>query len=861
MKQYYTSISLLLFCLFLNLPLSAQLNNGTYLDVNYYSTSSNLVQKLSFLSGTAVQDDGKVWLTCGDKHFNYPISFKSPFGYYFHDSINFVDGLSNQLHCQAYDVKRLSATHFAFAWTGGIYHLIDDQWKTDDFVGSDTVFCIAGTEKFWAAGTSNGIILCKNNTYSRYTMDPSGKSIGRITSIAMDENDVIYAGGDEGILRYSDGQAQRYHVKNSVLNSNSISSIVIQKTRVWFASADETVMEHLYYMETNGSNLNSIPALSCDQWLSSLPIFRLNLDRAGGVWYAFHTENDLIYGIVQIQPDHFELRQLHQEYISFYNKSRDDYPFIEKDNGDFVFLPQHMRFNPLENGRYLDSTAPVHLDINEVSVPIRSIPAEFWSGYGPDHSFQVPKNSCRGTLYAGSPWFGAKGGDNTIYTSAATYYDSDFYYGILDPNTGMPDTAVNHQLYLEKPRRIYRRDIDAFKFAWDQGQVQNNSYTIPASILNWPGTRGLNSTEMLAPFFDRNGDKKYNPMDGDYPLIKGDQAVFTVFNDQHFHGETFSAPIGIEVAFMSYAYNCNDITPSDSLSALNYTTFHEYTVHNFSPRDYPEFVVGQWIDFDLGNYIDDRIGADTNLDVMYVYNGKNNDDGSTGYGENPPTQSLMFLDRKMNQMTYFNNDFSVIGNPTMKEHYFNYLIGLDKDGNPLQDPNGHTWRDLTGDPYNPAQYRDTLSDDKRGVAAMAPVALNSGQSIKLTLALVYSRDADHPNGSNTSYKKMIDDLTRVRNWYREDRFPQCDGVGSGVQLPEEGKMILYPNPGNSQLRVKLPASEEIQQIDVYDLQGRLVLHNSTGEDNLETAGLTAGRYIIRVVGSAQTYSGIWVKVQ
>jgi hypothetical protein len=50
--------------------------------------------------------------------------------------------------------------------------------------------------------------------------------------------------------------------------------------------------------------------------------------------------------------------------------------------------------------------------------------------------------------------------------------------------------------------------------------VQNSTYAIPNSIAIWPGVFPLGSTTKLAPFFDNDNDGIYNPINGDYPLIK-----------------------------------------------------------------------------------------------------------------------------------------------------------------------------------------------------------------------------------------------------------------------------------------------------------------------------------------------------
>ncbi len=53
--------------------------------------------------------------------------------------------------------------------------------------------------------------------------------------------------------------------------------------------------------------------------------------------------------------------------------------------------------------------------------------------------------------------------------------------------------------------------------------------------------------------------------------------------------------------------------------------------------------LGYWTDPDLGNASDDYVGTDTTLDMIYVYNGDNEDEGSDGYGTAPPALGISFL--------------------------------------------------------------------------------------------------------------------------------------------------------------------------------------------------------------------------
>ena len=114
-----------------------------------------------------------------------------------------------------------------------------------------------------------------------------------------------------------------------------------------------------------------------------------------------------------------------------------------------------------------------------------------------------------------------------------------------------------------------------------------------------------------------NGDGVYDPIgSGDYPLIKGDQAIFFVYNDaKGTHTETGGLPLGVEIQGMAYAYSCaND-------SALYNTIFTNNKIVNKSGSRIDSAFIGNFTDTDIGWYNDDFIGCDVKRGAYYGYNG------------------------------------------------------------------------------------------------------------------------------------------------------------------------------------------------------------------------------------------------
>ena len=107
------------------------------------------------------------------------------------------------------------------------------------------------------------------------------------------------------------------------------------------------------------------------------------------------------------------------------------------------------------------------------------------------------------------------------------------------------------------------------------------------------------------------------------------------------------------------------------------------------------------------NYLDYYVGCDVNLGLGFCYNGDAEDEGAAGYGFNPPAIGVDFFqgpladpndgidnDRDgiideanaqiiMSKFVYYNNDFTVIGNPSEGTHFYNYLRGIWKDNVPM----------------------------------------------------------------------------------------------------------------------------------------------------------------------------------
>jgi hypothetical protein len=202
-------------------------------------------------------------------------------------------------------------------------------------------------------------------------------------------------------------------------------------------------------------------------------------------------------------------------------------------------------------------------------------------------------------------------------------------------------------------------------------------------ILTWPGNgnTALGQAPRLAPFSDRNADGIYDPFDGDYPEIRGDQALFFIFNDDRGpHLESLGKKMRVEIHGMAYAFDM----PEDS--ALKNTVFLNYKMFNRSQNNYDSTFLGVFTDIDLGYANDDFVGCDVERNMYFGYNGTLVD--GTGqpfaYGANPPAQSV-----------------TILAGP---------LMDPDNLDNPRYDVNGYQLCDFS---VNGLNFGDTVVDNER----------------------------------------------------------------------------------------------------------------------------------------------------
>lgn len=388
------------------------------------------------------------------------------------------------------------------------------------------------------------------------------------------------------------------------------------------------------------------------------------------------------------------------------------------------------------------------LDINNVRTKILARGDMWWNLADAryevpkvDRSLPTPPPSVH-ALFAGAIWISGEDDGGNLKIAAQTYSTNgnDYFPGPLNA-VGQTDNATCK--IWDKHFNVYGDEIRAYLKAYSEPGFSVTK--IPNNILKWPATSnsylasdGLFVTDALAPFYDRNGDCIYDPVDGDYPVIRNntvdvrcngmpqdptfaDQMIFWVFNDVgNIHTQSQGDAIGLQFNAMAFAFRTSD--------DLNNMTFYSYNIHNKSSSTLNKTYMGQWADPDLGCYDNDYVGCDTIRSLGVVYNGEVTDPNcqSRGYGSEVPILGIDYfegpradlrngldddkdglvdegtdgIDNDANGLTdlsdpgeqellgmssfiYFNNAPGAQGDPQNAAQFRNYMTGKWSDGTPI----------------------------------------------------------------------------------------------------------------------------------------------------------------------------------
>ena len=483
-----------------------------------------------------------------------------------------------------------------------------------------------------------------------------------------------------------------------------------------------------------------------------------------------------------------------------------------------------------------------YLSHNNVSVYLSDAGTYFYNYDALEPGYEVPKGFDIRPIYLAQFWFGGKDNNDSINLITGGYpgYGSDVFNGPASaPFTY--DTPSYEAQWGNSMWSICQSEIDQFKNWWacENGLISAGCNSIiltpevEMKINSWPahGDVSIGQSYWLAPFFDYNADGNYNPIDGDYPLIKGCCATYMIQNDMaNFHIYSGTDPIGLELHLMFYQYHTSDY--------LDDATFVDITAINRGNTSYPDFAHGIMVDADLGSYIDDFIGCDTTKNIMYFYNGDNQDETfMDGYGPNPPALGIVGLREQFTTSAPYIPGGSASGNVTFET--WDILQGLQSYGAPWLDTQGLPTKFVySGNPTDTTAWSEITSlnnpGDRRGIAATAIQNFEPGDTITQTYAIIYVRNGNHLENAN----QIIDLADDVQTFYDTQSNIACQSNGTwNTQELSSPTFVISPNPAHGLIQISA-AGQQIQKVQLLNTQGKKVFEINTKTNNTITLDLS-----------------------
>ena len=473
--------------------------------------------------------------------------------------------------------------------------------------------------------------------------------------------------------------------------------------------------------------------------------------------------------------------------------------------------------------------------------------------------FTVPKDSGANALFAANLWIG--GFDDTygvLHISTATFYDSltNYRYGPI----GNSYNAAYAQRY-NRVWKVKQSDIDYHKIHW-----KDLGYTAPADILSWPGNGNTGNGEplLLAPFEDKNGNFQYEPLSGETPVIRGDEALYVIYSDRgNVDHVKYGNPLNMDVHLMVYAYG----NPADT--DLYNTLFCHYNIVNRSNEGYHDVLIGSWNDFDLGCFSNDRIGCDSIQNSFFVYNGTVEDwdcQGMKGYGSMKPNFGVVFLNSPLYSFIGYGNGSALPGVGVTPFSNYNAMDAFWADGNHLTyGGNGYAGTTetnyyFTGNPCDSMSWGEANvglpASDKRALGSTGKFNLPAGGSKCVDLAYVFATGNPQAACIADGVDTLKERIQRVQSFYNSTT-AACHSFNTNVAELTESSLQLYPNPANEVVTVQA-GEQNIAQLTVTDVNGRVIYHTqNTGAPThrINTAGFSAGLYFLSAQSGGKTLYG------
>ena len=749
-------------------------------------------------------------------------------------------------------------------------------------------------------GTNAGLYRFDGVSFTNYNVANSTLPSDTVMSIKAETSGLLWLGGYNRMTEFSINGSftSTSYINHPISNSpGMINCIYIDSQNVkWLGT---TTIGILKYTGSTFVNANSLYTIVGSAIPNKVMDITTGLNNGIMFRHIVNTSPSYYNGLTELAPNNTVIQYYHPtgsinlgEFLE-----RDGAQVLISQGGSGINYVSPKVYYSFNSSLYTSALGSVNnnnfkfLDVNNVKAGIANRGDMHWDVGGSGNAmYEVPKGSGKNSNFCSALWIGGLDNANQLHGAAQTYRQSgaggvSFWPGPLDTLAASTNMAVSASY--DKIWKVSYTDINNFISAYNSGSV-----IATPDMLTWPAHGTGNYSRNLAPFVDHNGDGIYNPNDGDYPKIKGDQTLYFIYNDNTAAPSNSFTPMGIEIQGMAYAYGCPAVVSGHN--ELNYTTFYDYKVINRSSNNYHDVYISMWSDADLGYYGDDYIGSDIGDNYGYIYNADANDEsvaGTTGYGSYMPAQGFNIVkgplanlndgidnnnngsidepseECKLNKYTYFNNTFPGVPipttDPTNGQEYYNYMTGYWKDGTPFtcggtgyggSIPTSYVY---TADTYTNGAcgatpwYESGTPGDRRMILSSGPFTLNAGQMQEVEYAFVTSFDSSITGGM-AALPKLKSDIQKINMFYNQVNKPNClMALTTGItQIPKQINFALFPNPAKSLITVSSTIIGAVKvNYEIVDVLGKVVMQSeNTGSDkfSISISDLNSGIYFLRL---------------
>ncbi|MCD6019367.1 MAG: hypothetical protein K0S53_2488 [Bacteroidetes bacterium] len=799
-------------------------------------------------------------------------------------------------------------------WIGSSVGLIKFDGTNFTTYGSVPINCVEAVGNQVYVGTNAGLLRFDGSTFTTYNVAGSTLPNDTILSLKAETASVIWLGGKNRLVEFNINSVfsstsfvnhtipqTAYYPFNMPSSAGIINCIHIdsQNTK-WLGTTTAGIIEY------NGSAFKNANELY-EIYGSSIPLKVVDITTGlqNGIVFKHTTGSgsSSYSGLTELTPNNKVYQYFHStsSYVLGDFVENSGSAILVSQGGPGINYASPKMFHEFDPTNYVKPLGAIsennfkNLDINQVKAGIANRSDMHWDIGGDNNAiYEVPKGSIHNSNFASALWIGGLDAGGQLHGGAQTYRQSgvDFWPGPLDTISATIDTLTSKNY--DKIWKVSYTDINTFVTAFNSGSV-----IATPDMINWPAHGTGNNSRNLAPFVDHNGDGLYNPNDGDYPKIKGDQTLYFIYNDNLAAHSTSFTPMGIEVHGMAYAYGCPDVV--NGRNELAYTTFYDYKIINRSSTNYHDVYVSMFTDVDLGYYGDDYIGSDVGDNYGYAYNSTNTDPcvGATcGYGSYPPAQGFNIVkgplantndgidnnnngitdeageDCKLNKFNYFHNSWPgtppQVTDPVTGQEFYNYMTGFWKDASPFTCggmgyggtintnwvyPGDPTNGGLNTDPANMCgSWTDTINPgDRRMILSSGPFTLNAGQMQEVEYAFVTSFDSSSTTNSNLlSVAKLKTDIQKINAFYNQSSKPNClMALTTGIKdVPQQTDFSLFPNPAKSLITISSTINGTVKiNYEIVDVLGKTVMasvHTSSDKFSVNINDLNSGIYFLRL---------------